>query len=122
MSSNVIASLKNVARMSPDGDPFVAIMIALHINDLQGIDTFIAEVAQTFLAHRMISPAETNVLLITIIGGLTAERFARRWRELVEQDALLEFVMSQMKIADVVRGTAAGEWLESVSLLGNPSA
>jgi hypothetical protein len=114
---NTIANLKALNLQSAEG-PVAAIVIGLNIPDVQGADSFIQEVAEKFKLQRMCSPPTTSVLLITVVTELPAARFVERWHELEAQDKILEFFMSQMRKADVVRGTVLGETLENISLLG----
>jgi hypothetical protein len=39
------------------------------------------------------------------------------WRQIMSEDKVLLFFMSQMRVADVVRGAASGEELEKVSII-----
>jgi hypothetical protein len=119
MSKNSISDLKTVNLQIQSG-PLTAIMIGLDIPDIHTADAFIAEVAETFKLQRMSSPPETRGLLFTIIGELPASQFVRRWKELVDSDPILSVFMSQMRIADVMRGSPSGQPLENVSLLQKP--
>jgi len=118
MPTNSIANLKTVSVQSPGG-PVTAIMVGINIADLQSADTFVAEVADKFKMQRMLSPPDTSGLLVTIIGELTAARFAEKWRELVAGDDALAVFMSQMRVADVMRGLPSGQPLERASLLSS---
>jgi hypothetical protein len=57
------------------------------------------------------------MLLVTLIGGLPAEPFASRWKELAERDEVARGFMSLMTVADVVQGTKTGQELSKASLL-----
>ncbi|EEF59981.1 hypothetical protein Cflav_PD3040 [Pedosphaera parvula Ellin514] len=70
----------------------------------------------------MCSSPDTSVLLITIVSEMPAALFVDHWRKLAADDKILNFFTSQMQKADVVRGTAAGQTLETVSLLSEPSS
>src|SRR6266550_2886501 len=113
---NALKSLKTVTVNAPDG-PLITVMVGIDVTDLGAVDAFMLHVAEKFKAQRMISPVETAGLLVTIIGELSAEEFARRWNELANSDGILDFFMKQMRVADVVRITPAGQKLESVSLV-----
>jgi hypothetical protein len=116
MPANKIVQIKTVQGGSPE-NPLVAILTNLDIGDGATADAFLREVAEVFLAHRMCSPAETNAMLITVIGDLTAARCAELWRQFMAEDQALQFFMSQMHTADIVRGTPSGVELEKVSIL-----
>lgn len=118
---NSIANLKSLHLQSEEG-PVNAIVMGLNIRDLDTADAFIAESAEKFKLQRMCSPPDTSVLLITIMTEMPATRFAERWREIQSQDQILAAFMSMMKRADVERGTAAGDALESVSLIDGTAA
>lgn len=116
---NAIKSLKTATINAPDG-PVITVMVGIDVPDPGEVDAFMLLVAEKFKAQRMISPVETAGLLVTIIGELPAQEFARRWNDLASGDGILEFFMKQMRVADVVRGTPAGQKLDSVSLLEKP--
>jgi hypothetical protein len=116
VSTNRIAEVKTV-QLQSDGGPFHALMMALDVNEPAEADHFIPEVAQRFKVQRMASPPDTSALLITIIGELPASSFAQGWQRLRTSDEILNVFMSQMRKADIIRGTRAGQMLESVSLL-----
>jgi hypothetical protein len=117
---NTIANLKTMHLRSADG-PVTAIVMGLNIRDTQSADVFIQEVAEKFKAQRMCSPPDTSVMLITLVSEMPAWRFAERWRQLAAEDKVLSFFMSQMRKADLSRGTVIGQALESVSLIHAPS-
>jgi hypothetical protein len=117
MSTNSVSVIKTVDGLqSPEG-LVAAVMIGVDINDSSTAESFIAEVAEQFKSQRMISPPGTNALMITLVGDLSAARFAERWRALTAADAMLGIFMSQMRRADVLRGLAAGKPPETASLL-----
>ncbi len=117
---NTIANLKTMALESTNG-PVTAIVMGLNIRDPQSADAFTQEVAEKFKVQRMCSSPDTGVMLITIVSEMPASHFVKRWRQLAADDKILGFFMSQMRKADVVRGTVAGQTLETVSLLHEPS-
>jgi hypothetical protein len=117
MPKNSIAVVRTVDSLqSPEG-PLIVIMIGVNVLDASTADAFISEVAERFKMQRMTSPPDTNALLITLTGEISAVRFAQRWQGLVGADAILAQFMSQMRLADVMRGTTSGRALERVSLL-----
>jgi hypothetical protein len=117
---NTIANLKTMHLQSADG-PVTAIVMGLNIGDTQSADAFIQEVAEKFKAQRMCSPPDTSMMLITLLSEMPARRFVERWRQLAAEDKILNFFMSQMRKAELSRGTVVGQPLESVSLLHAPS-
>ena len=113
---NTIANLKTMALQSSNG-PVTAIVMGLNIRDQQNADAFIQEAAEKFKVQRMCSSPDTSVMLITIVSEMPASHFVKRWRQIAADDKILGFFMSQMRKADVLRGTVAGQTLETVSLL-----
>ena len=118
---NTIANLKTLNLPSAEG-PVSAIVMGLNISEPQTADAFIQEAAEKFKAQRMCSPPDTRVLLITLLSELPVSRFVERWRQITASDQILAFFMSQMRKADVLRGTAVGQTLETASLIPAPSA
>lgn len=113
---NSIAQIKIVEVDGPSG-PANAMMVAVNIDDPQTAEAFVSQVAEEFKLHRMVAPPDTSLLLMTIIGGLSAERFAARWKAIEQEDEVVRAFMSRMLVADVIQGTSGGEQLSSVSLL-----
>ena len=113
---NLIANLKTVTTASPDG-PIPVIVMGLNIGDAEHPDDFIREVAEKFKAQRMCSPPTTAHMLVTIVSEMPLDRFVHRWNELVREDKILGFFMSQMRKADVLRGTRDGVTQEQASLV-----
>lgn len=116
MVANTLAKIETV-ELDGEGGPLTAIMVALNIANPARAKSFTRRVAEAFKAHRMCSPPETAGLLVTIIGKLSAERFAEHWRGLAAEDAILARFMGQMQLADVMQGTKSGRVLSSASLL-----
>lgn len=116
MLANKIAQIKTVQGGSRE-QPTFAILMGLDINDSATVDAFLREAAKTFVSHRMCSPPQTSSMLITIVGDLAAARCAERWRQIMSEDKVLLFFMSQMRVADVIRGSASGEELEKISII-----
>jgi len=113
---NVIAQAKNVQFNGPQG-PSHALMIAVNINDPVTAEAFVTDVAEKFKMERMISLPDTKMLLITLIGGLSASRFAECWHEIGQQDPIVRHFMSLMSVADVIQATASGQQLSRASLI-----
>lgn len=115
MSQNVISSIKTLNDLqSPDGIR-AAIIIGIDIHDSSTADAFIAEVAERFKIQRMTSPPDTNALLVTLVGDISASSFAARWKKLASDDQVLAAFMSLMRRADVMRGVSGAP--EAASLL-----
>lgn len=113
---NTIANLKTMNLQSAD-EQVTAIVMGLNIREPETADAFIREVAEKFKLQRMCSPPDTSVMLVTIISEMPAASFVERWHQLAAADEILSFFMSQMRKADVLRGTTAGQTLETLSLI-----
>ncbi len=116
---NAITELKTLNLDSSDG-PVAAIIMGLQIADLENADLFLLDVAERLKRQRAASPRDTSFLLVTIVGEMTATEFANLWLKLVARDQVLGSMMAQMRKAEVLRGTVAGQTLETVSLLKAP--
>ena len=116
MSANRLVQIKTVSGGTPQ-EPLIAILANLDMNDPATADEFLRDVCKTFISHRMCSPPETNMMLLTVIGDISAARCVEVWRQFMAQDKVLCFFMSQMKAADVVRGDQSGAELEKLSII-----
>jgi len=65
----------------------------------------------------MCSPPTTSNMLITIVSEMSLNHFVASWHHVAEKDGILGFFMSQMRWAEVVRGTTVGVTLEKASLI-----
>jgi hypothetical protein len=66
---------------------------------------------------RMMSLPNTNACLITLVGAISATRFAECWRALVAADKILGIFVPQMRLADLMYGAASGHVSETALLL-----
>src|SRR4051812_10222912 len=108
MSLNQIQSISTKPLDSENGT-VLAIMMALDVSDLKQADDFVQSAVEKFKAQWMCSPPETSALLITLIGAMSAQDFARRWQTIASADKVLHHFMTQLEMADVLHGTSAGE-------------
>ncbi len=115
---NSIVNLKTVNTDSPSG-AIPVIVMGLNIDDLDSADEFILEAAEKFKLQRMCSPPTTSAMLITVVTAMPIAQFVSRWRQISSEDEILGFFMSQMRRADVMRGTTVGVALETASLVGS---
>lgn len=113
---NEIKDVKTVSVEGPDG-PAEAIMIALNMDTPSHTGMFVAEVLERFKLHRMASPPNTSLLLVTVLGRFDGPDFLSGWRAGVEKDPALKFFMSQMQEATCIHGTPSGKEIERFSLL-----
>lgn len=102
-----------------EGDEGVvhAIMIACEVHDRSTAAEFVKRVAGKFKLQRTAAAPDTSLLLITLVGDLTAADFRQLWRAAIEDDMVSRTYVAKLKHADVVHGTAAGEVLDAISLL-----
>lgn len=94
-----------------------AIMVAVNIHNRATADEFVKETLHKILLQRMISPPDTGLLCITLIGSVTASEFAELWQKHLPAEPGMVVFLKQMKAADVLHGTREGKVLEQVSLL-----
>lgn len=121
MTENQIEEIEVVPVDGPEG-PTMAMLIGVDIADAASAPEFVRAVLERFKLHRMISPPETSMLLITLIGDFSAGAFAEHWKAVAKADATAQTFMSQMVVADVIQGTPSGEQLSSASLLDESPA
>lgn len=94
-----------------------AIMVALNMYDKGAADTFVKEVIGKVLMQRLISPPDTDMLCITIVGDVTSKEFKDLWKKHLNVEIPMMVFMKRMKIADVIHGSLNGEVLDTISLL-----
>ncbi len=112
---NELKQLKTIQHQTPEG-PFYAIVMALDMDELPTARTFVHQVLEKFKMQWMIGPPGTTHLLVTVVGEVSATQFAEYWQEKTLADSVLTTIMSLMKVAEVLRGSATGEILERVTL------
>lgn len=113
---NEIREIKNLAVDGPSG-PASAIMIALNMDTPDQTGQFVTDLVERFKAHRMISPPDTSLLLVTVIGKFDGPAFLSAWRERVQLDPVVRAFLSQMEIATCIHGTASGKAIDEFSLI-----
>lgn len=113
---NKIVQMKTEAVEGPDGAA-TAMMINLDIEDAGGFDAFLAEVIDQFKVRRTLAPPETSMMLVSIFGEITADRFAQAWIAAAGEDPIVQAYVSLMTVADVIQIDESGEPLSSDSLL-----
>src|SRR3954466_15471071 len=101
---------------SKDG-PKSGIFIAADLYSASGLDALIDDLVERFKVHRMVSPPETSLLLITILGKCDASDVAARWRKRVAGDKMATVWMARMKKADVGVGTSRAMVTAYLSIL-----
>jgi hypothetical protein len=100
-----------------DGSDGQAIFIACNIYNMgEAVNFVFSEVAGAFRRTRLLSGG-INMLLVTMLGGMSAQQFSDAWLARCRQDKLLLAFMSDINQASVVHGTKDGETLGEVSLL-----
>jgi hypothetical protein len=119
-ASNTIRQLETRPTEGRDGHGWI-IFCALDVGDASSADAFVKEVLHKVLMQRMKSSPDTRFLCVTIVGNLTADDFARLWRESLSDPRSMGSAMSvflaQMTAAEVIHGTPRGEMLGRACLL-----
>jgi hypothetical protein len=113
---NIIVQIKTLNVNAPDG-PTVAMMIAVDIGDPKTAESFVASVAERFKVERMLAPPETSMLLVTLVGELSANTFAARFRDIQAEDPALAALLAMMRVADVMQAGPSGQPIGKASLL-----
>lgn len=113
---NNLKQLKTIQRQTCDG-PAYAILMALDLDDPDTAREFVHEMLEKFKMQWLIGPPQTTHLLVTLMGEVPANDFIQYWNEKLVIDPVLRTIMSLMRVADVWRGSAAGEMLEQETLL-----
>jgi hypothetical protein len=78
-----------------------AVLLSAALHSPSGQEAMVSALVEQFKIQRMISPAETDLLLITVAGPCDAPRFIERWRALVTSDQIAEVFMQRMAKADL---------------------
>lgn len=92
---------------SKDG-PKSAIFIAADLYNAAALDALVNDLVAEFKVHRMMSPPETSVMLVTIVGPCEASDFSTRWRKRVAEDQAAAFWMGRMEKAEVGVSPSSG--------------
>jgi hypothetical protein len=92
-------------------------MVSLDIYNIKAADQFVKEALGKILMQRMISPPNTDMLCITIIGNIKAEEFKNLWKKHLQSEIPMMMFMEQIKATDVIHGSQNGEVIEQVSLI-----
>jgi hypothetical protein len=88
--------------------PKSGIFIAADLYSPSALDALIHDLVERFKVHRMISPPETSLLLITVIGDCDPSDVAARWRRRAAEDKIAAVWMARMEKADVGVGPSSG--------------
>lgn len=102
-----IVQCETKATDSPTGRKAV-ILLAANIQEAAAQEDLVRAMIQKFLLQRMISPPDTSLLLVTIVGPCDRRVFAARWRELAAADKAISVFMARMEKADVGVTPASG--------------
>jgi hypothetical protein len=116
MASNSVVEIKTVPLDGPEG-PTVAMMLAVDIGDPKTAPAFVATIVKQFKLQRMLAPPQTSMLLVTLVGDLSADAFVEHWAAIEKRDAILHAFMTKMVVAEVVQGTPSGQQLSQASLV-----
>ena len=96
------------------------IMVAVNTDETGMDSAFVRELANTIALHRMCSPPDTSVLVVSVVGPFDPDAFRAYWREALADSSpqmqALRFFLQQMTSAALAHGERDGTLLESVEL------
>jgi hypothetical protein len=98
---------------SEDG-PKSVIILGADLYEASALEKLMSELVERFKVHRMISPPDTSLMVITIIGPCEVLDVAARWRKLAAADEVTAFWMSRMEKADIGVGSATAAPISAV--------
>ncbi|EDY19230.1 hypothetical protein CfE428DRAFT_3407 [Chthoniobacter flavus Ellin428] len=107
-----IVQCETKALETPAGPKF-AIFLAANLHQPAALDALVEALVERFKLHRMISPPETSMLLLTIIGPCDAPAVLSRWQARVSGDQIARLWMDQMEKADLAvtpKGAVASQY------------
>jgi hypothetical protein len=112
--------LRSIETRQVDGPHGVAsaIMIAVDVPEPDSAGKLVGEVVYGFKHQRICSPPDTEMMVITVTGPLSAVGFRDLWRAASKDDTVVGAFMSRMTTADVMQGSPEGQPLSRASLLG----
>ncbi len=101
-------------------EPTHGIMVAVN-TEADGMQVgFVRELAKTIALHRMCSPPDTSVLVVSVIGPFDGETFRADWSRALAETTVemkaLRFFLGQMSTAVLAHGKRDGTVLQSIPL------
>jgi len=103
--------------LSGAAGPTHGIMVALDLDATDSEAAWVPELAEKLKLQFMISPPDTTLLLVTIIGPLRADALLPAWNALLAKDMVLRIFMGRLQRAAYVHGTPDGKQLAEGSLM-----
>lgn len=100
LPAHEIVQCETKAMETPAGPKF-AIFLAANLHQPKALDDLVAALVERFKLQRMISPPETSMLLLTIIGPCDAAAVLSRWKARVAGDQIARVWMDRMEKADL---------------------
>lgn len=104
-----------------DGEAGHALFMALEVGEPSRLLGFLEDVITRFKAERGSGPPDTQFMLITVVGDVSAEAFVHAWQSSTADDPRARALLGMMHQADVMQGDAGGRIIGQASLLA-PSA
>lgn len=100
----------------PDGASH-GIFIGFDIDDRRFIPELVSVLAEQFKLQRMVSPPDTSILFVSVIGDFEPSTFVEAWQPTVRQDSVLSHFIAQLERGALFHGTRDGRVLAEASLL-----
>lgn len=117
MATNQIRDVSFTMATEPSGESAHALAITLEVSDPARLLGLLEEVVMRFKQAMMTGPRDTRFMLITVMGGISAQDFAQDWQAAIDNDAPARALLGTLHQADVMQGDAKGRMIAQVSLL-----
>jgi hypothetical protein len=99
------------------GGPTHGIFVGFDIDDRKSTPELVSALAEQFKLQWMVSPPDTSLLFVSVIGDFDSSTFVEAWQPTVKRDPALSHFISQLQRAALVHGTRDGRVLAEESLL-----
>jgi hypothetical protein len=83
------------------------VLLSANLHAAASQEKMTVELFDCFKMQHILGPADTSMLLITVIGPCDPKRFSMRWRRLTEVDPVVSAYMSRMEKADLATASTS---------------
>ena len=96
-----------------------ALFMALEVGQPDRLLYFLEEVVTRFKRERTLGPLDARFMLITVLGEVSADDFAKAWQQVIAGDAPARALVGMLHRADVMQGDSQGRMISQASLLAS---